>query len=178
MKNKKCTMIIAVIFFLIGLYFTEISPFSANEVATYNGGYGTFDMKKYDIQSYKEVMNATTDFTIYWKYYMGDFIFIATFLNLMVQVIRGIHSDHFKKVKVAAYIFAIARGLVDLLENCMLMYLIYGYPNVKSNLITVCNAITQMKFAFLIGWILCFVLLEVLHQIEKRKIDRDVSIRN
>ena len=58
MKRIRGNMIIAVILFVAVLFLTELSPFSSRAVALVNGGYGTFDMKSYDANTFIRVMEA------------------------------------------------------------------------------------------------------------------------
>ena len=167
--NNRKYILVALLLFLGALYLCEFSPFSSRAVALVNSGYGTFDMKKYDAEIYLQVMNATTDFSAYWKYYMTDFIFIAAFLNFMVQLVRGFSGKYSNLIKRIAYVLAIARGLLDAVENIMLMYLIYEYPNADIGLVSVCNIITRVKFLAMRGWILCFIILSILGIIQRRR---------
>ena len=89
-SNKKHTITVAVVLFIAALFLTEYSPFSSRAVALCNGGYGTFDMKVYNSGIYQSVMHSTTDFGVYLKYYLCDFLFIAAFLNFMIQHTRGL----------------------------------------------------------------------------------------
>ena len=73
--------IISSALFAFGLYLTLLSPFSERAVAAFNGGYGVFDLKKYNADVIVSVMSATTNMGTYWKYYICDFIFLLSFLK-------------------------------------------------------------------------------------------------
>ena len=170
--------IISIVLFAFGLYLTLLSPFSGGAVAAINGGYGTFDLKKYDADVFLNVMKATSNVSLYWKYYVCDFIFTAVFLNYMIQMVRGFNGTFINKVKVAAYIFAVIRGLLDTSENIILLNQIYSYPKVNLMLIDLCNVITRIKFHFMRGWIACFVFIIIANIISKRRNHKNFKDEN
>ena len=50
-KRKIVSRIVIVALFLISLYFVEAGFCGSSVVAEYNNGFGTLDMKQYDVQS-------------------------------------------------------------------------------------------------------------------------------
>ena len=171
MESKKLLRrrIISIALFAFGLYLTLLSPFSERAVAAFNGGYGTFDLKKYNADVFVNVMNATSNMSACWKYYICDFIFTLVFLNYMIQILNGFNGKFINKVKAFSYVLAVIRGLLDMSENIILLNQIYSYPEINRMLIDACNAITRIKFHFMRGWIACFVLIIVVHIISKKK---------
>jgi len=95
-------------------------------VALINGGYGTFDMKKYDANIFESVMQATTDFGIYWKYYICYFVFSAAFFNFMFQLVNGFEGKWNGRIKIVSYVIAGIRGVLDMVENIILLNQIYN----------------------------------------------------
>ncbi len=176
MEKKKMIRrrIISIVLFTFALYLTEFSPFSGRAVALFNGGYGTFDMKKYDADVFVSVMNATSNVSIYWKYYICDFIFTAAFLNFMIQMVRGFKGELINKVKVLSYFLAVIRGMLDATENIILLNQIYSYPEINRMLIDVCNIFTKIKFHLMRGWIVCFVIM-LIFQILSNKKAKEIS---
>lgn len=171
MEDKKMVRrrIISIVLFVFALYLTEFSPFSGRAVALINGGYGTFDMKKYDADVFVSVMNVTSNVSMYWKYYICDFIFTAAFLNFMVQMVNGFQGEFINKVKVLSYVLAVIRGILDISENMILLKQIYLFPEINRMLIDTCNMITRIKFHFMRGWIACFVLMLIVQIISNKK---------
>lgn len=162
MKNHSLrNLLIALVLFVLATMLTELPPFGARAVALVNGGYGTFDMKTYGAQVYLQVMESTTDFSAYIKYYVCDFMFIAAFLNLMVCAVRMFSGTGiaFMAGRYVALGFAVARGLLDAVENGMLLYLIYGYPASDAHLADICNILTRIKFLCMRLWFVCFLVL-------------------
>lgn len=164
----RARIIIAVALFLGGLFLTELSPFSSRAVALVNGGYGTFDMKVYDAATFEKVMGSTKDFSIYWKYYICDFIFTAVFLNFMIQTVHGFHGKYIDQIKIVSYVFAAVRATLDITENIILLCLIYGFPEANSKIADVCNMITRVKFHFMRGWIVCFVAMIIISIVTRK----------
>lgn len=161
--------IISIVLFVFALYLTEFSPFSGRAVALINGGYGTFDMKKYDADVFAEVMNVTSSINIYWKYYICDFLFTAAFLNFMIQMVSGFNGNFINKVKLLSYVLAVIRGMFDISENIILLNQIYSFPKMNRMLIDTCNVITRIKFHFMRGWFACFALMLILQIVSNRK---------
>ncbi len=146
MKEKRYRIVLAVLLFMVGLFLTELSPWSAAAVAQCNGGYGTFDMKHYSAPVYRQIMHATTDFSVYWKYYICDFIFIGVFLYLMFQLVRVFGGERKGTVHWIAYGLAVVRAGLDAAENVILLVAIYRYPKVEDYVLTICNGVTRAKF--------------------------------
>lgn len=173
MDNKKLIrrIVIASVLFVVGLYLTELSPFSMKAVALTNEGYGVLDMTEYDADVFVKMMNASTDISLYWKYYVCDFVFTAVFLNFMIQMVSGFKAPKIKVIKIVSYVLASIRGLLDIVENSIMLNQIYTFPNVNRKLINACNDITRIKFHFMRVWIVCFILMIVLERVSKRKSD-------
>ena len=49
-QNRIIIRVVIVVMFLISLYMTEAGFWGSQVVATYNGGFGTVDMKSYDAE--------------------------------------------------------------------------------------------------------------------------------
>lgn len=169
MKEKSLLKrrIIAIVFFIFALYLTELSPFSMHAIAHTNEGYGVLDMKKYNSDVFINMMTASSNMGLYWKYYVFDFIFTAAFLNFMIQMVTGFKGQIINKVKIISYVLAVIRGLFDSVENCIMLNQIYSFPDVNSNLINACNTITRLKFHFMRGWIICFVAIIIIHIVQR-----------
>ncbi len=171
MKDKRSVrrIIISIVLFVIALCATELSPLSRHAISRTNDGYGVLDMTKYDSSDFIKMMESSKDIGVYWKYYVLDFIFTAAFLNFMIQMVSGFKGPVINRIKIASYIFAVIRGLSDIIENSIMLNQIYAFPNVDHSLINNCNMITQLKFLCLRGWVLCFCVMIILMQVNKRK---------
>lgn len=171
MKNKRMRIIFAIVLFLAALYLAEFSAFSSRAVEMINGGYGTFDMKSYDAKAFLQVMEATTDMAPYWKYYICDFLFVAAFLNLMIQLAHAFDGKLAKRLRPISYGLAIIRACLDIIENCILLSQIYSYPDYSQGLIETCNIITTVKFASMFCWVICFIIMLISQSLIKQ-VDR------
>lgn len=171
MDDKKLLRkrIIAIALFIAALCFTELSPFSRHAVSLTNGGYGVLDMTKYSSDVFVQMMNASKNMGIYWKYYVFDFVFTAAFLNFMIQMVSGFKGTVINRVKIISYVIAVIRALLDMTENGIMLNQIYSFPDVNHGLINICNTITRLKFHFMRGWFLCFLIMIVLQQVCKKR---------
>ena len=166
MDNKKSVRkrIIAIVLFVVALCFSLIE---IHAVALTNGGYGVLDMTKYNSDVFVKMMNASKDMGMYWKYYIFDFIFTAAFLNYMIQMVSGFKGPVINRIKILSYVIAVIRGILDMMENSIMLNQIYSFPDVNYNLINMCNIITRLKFHFMRGWFACLILMIVLGRVSK-----------
>lgn len=169
-KRNFILRVIAIVLFFMALYLTVLSPFSESAIELINGGYGTFDMKEYSADGFIHVMNATSDISLYWKYYICDFVFIFAFLNFMIQMVNGFKGNLINKVKIISYVLAAIRGILDAIENVILVNQIYSFPEINSDLINACNIITRIKFYFMRGWIASFIILIIMQIVSNRRV--------
>ena len=158
MDNKKTVRrrIVAFVLFIAALYF---SLMEIHEVALTNSGYGVLDMTKYNADVFVKMMNASEDISIYWKYYIFDFIFTAAFLNYMLQMASGFKGIVINRIRIISYVIAVIRGILDMAENSIMLNQIYSFPVVNYGLINVCNTVTRLKFHFMRGWFVCLLLM-------------------
>lgn len=161
MDKKKSVRkrIIAIVLFVAALCF---SLMEIHEVALTNGGYGVLDMIKYNADVFVKMMNASKDVGIYRKYYIFDFIFTAAFLNFMIQMANGFKGPVINRIKIISYVIAVIRGILDMVENSIMLNQIYSFPDVNYGLINMCNTITRLKFHFMRGWFVCLFLMLIL----------------
>jgi hypothetical protein len=167
MDNKRSTRkrIIAIVLFIAALCF---SLMEIHEVAITNGGYGVLDMKKYNADVFARMMNASKDMGIYRKYYIFDFVFTAAFLNFMIQMVSGFKGPVINRIKNISYVIAVIRGILDMVENSIMLNQIYSFPYVNHSLINMCNTITRLKFHFMRGWFVCLILMIILGRVSKK----------
>ena len=62
---------------------------------------------------------------------------------------------------------AVIRGILDMMENSIMLNQIYSFPDVNYDLINMCNIITGLKFHFMRGWFVCLILMIVLGRVSK-----------
>lgn len=165
-KRKMIVGVVLFILFAISLYFVDYSRFGSSEVAKYNEGYGTVDMKSYNGDVVQEVLTKMTQegINVYKTYYWVDGIFIVFFglLQCYVSVlIYGFTSKRY--VKILACVFPIGRGICDIIENALLYITLCTFPNVDTSLVGAANIFTTVKL-----WSIRLWLLEVLFGIVLR----------
>lgn len=173
MKSKKWIPIVIVLLFGISFYFVEFSSYSSSEIAKYNNGYGTFDMKTYDAEQVNQVLSnmKPKGFTVYRQYFVCDYVFILTFgalqLYLTYIVFTWVKS---KKVKGIMYAIPILRGIFDFVENTLLLLVLKHFPGAINSLVKVSNLATQGKLWCIRIWC-ATLLIGIAGMIYSKKID-------
>lgn len=165
-KTNKLLYFFIIIGFLLTLYWVEASPWGSYAAAQCNGGYGTFDMKNYNVDSVTQILEGMTaeGYDIYYHYYMGDYLFIIFFGLLQAIILKGIYG----KLKTGVifgkqmYLFAmgitVLRGVVDFMENTLLVITLRQYPQVHERMITTASMCTQIKLWCIRLWVLSVLL--------------------
>lgn len=146
--------------FAITLYWVEISPWSSTELAKFNNGYGTFDMKSYDVLTVYKVLDQMKPkgFTIYERYFIGDYLFILALGILQILIL--LHAFSWSKSRLLRlFIISIpvARGLCDIMENSLLLTVLLTYPQKHEHMVTISNKATFMKLHLITLWLLLFL---------------------
>jgi hypothetical protein len=145
---------------MLVLYWVEGSSWSSRVVAQYNGGYGTFDMKSYDVHIVESVLAsmAPEGFKASYRYYMGDNLFIIFFGLIQCVISQLIYYSLKSKIKIARIIFVLSfiililRGIADLIENTMLVYTLMKYPAINERMIDVASIATNIKLSCITVW--------------------------
>ena len=89
-----------IILFIITLYLVNYSPWSSAEIAKYNNGYGTFDMKSYNSDIVYNVLDHMEyqGLEIYQKYFIGDYLFALVYVALqLILLVNAYNWFRFKK---------------------------------------------------------------------------------
>lgn len=175
-KRKVIVGVILFIMFAISLYLVDYSRFGSREVAKYNGGYGTVDMKAYDSEIVQNVLSGMTQdgIDVYKTYYWVDGIFIV-FFGLFQCFISAITYGFVqrKSMKNIVHLFPILRGICDTIENTLLYITLCTFPNIDTSLVGAANIFTAVKLCTIRLWILeilvGFVLSMIIKINEKRK---------
>ncbi|MCI7791967.1 MAG: hypothetical protein MR531_14535 [Lachnospiraceae bacterium] len=175
-KRKVIVGAILFILFAISLYLVDYSKFGSGEVAKYNDGYGTVDMKAYDNEMVQHVLSGMTQegIDVYKTYYWVDGIFII-FFGLLQCFISAITYGFVqrKSMKILVHLFPILRGICDTIENTLLYITLCTFPNIDSSLVGAANIFTMVKLWTIRLWmleILVGIVLSMMIKInEKRK---------
>lgn len=173
-KTNKFVNVIIIIGFLITLYWVEVSPWGSQAVARYNAGYGTFDMKNYDVSGVEYVLGNMEEegFQVYYNYYLGDYLFIP-FLGIIQAIISNKIYRSSKvnmPIKSVGYWFStvviILRGIADFIENTLLLVALMRYPNIDTILINIASLCTQVKLLCIRIWLLSILIGIIIKGIE------------
>lgn len=155
-RNVVVGMILFVLF-AISLYFVDYSQYGSAEVAKYNEGYGTFDMKTYDSDTVQTVLSkmTTEGIQVYKNYYLVDGIFIIFFG--LFQCFISLRTYSFIKglsPKLFICFLPIMRGFCDIIENALIYRTISTFPNIDTSMIGIANVFTLIKLWTIRVWIL------------------------
>ncbi|BBF44887.1 hypothetical protein lbkm_3626 [Lachnospiraceae bacterium KM106-2] len=174
MQLKWYVWMFTIFAFLFALYLLELSPWSAHQVAKYNDGYGTFDMKKYNASDVRRVLSKMKPegFTQSYRYYICDSLFILFYGLFQIVISLAIyHKANGSKLYLLLAILAIAvpvlRGIFDGIENGLLVYTLKSYPDLNTTLITIASLATKCKLLCIQLWmILCGIgiLMNLVHR--------------
>lgn len=176
-RTGRVVNIIIIIGFFCTLYWVEISSWGSQAVARYNAGYGTFDMKDYDMNSVELVLGNMEEegFRIYYHYYIGDYLFIIFFGLTQVMISKKTcKGKGVLPINRGIYKFSIAaiiiRGIADFIENTLLVITLIQYPDTNRILITTATISTQVKLYCIMVWgasILLSIIIKCIENIRK-----------
>ena len=160
-ENGIIIRIIITLLFLISLFFVEAGFCGSSVVAKYNNGFGTIDMKYYDMQTVQNALSPMNEkgIAIYKLYYLMDFIFVLFFGAFQIMLINDVFS--FEKNKLTTIIIfsvPILRGMCDTIENIILLWTLYTYPKINELAISISAKFTLVKLMCIKVWILLIVI--------------------
>lgn len=156
-REKKGLGIILFLLFVLSFYLVEFGIAGDSVVAMYNNGFGTFDMKPYNVTVIQDVLSQMNSdgIKVYQTYYIFDFFFILMFG--LFQCYLSVRLFKWWKIKYAAAVVCvipIARGLFDAIENVMLLSVLFSYPKCNVGVIGFSYAMTRVKFICIRLWML------------------------
>lgn len=141
--------------FLISLYFVEAGFCGSRVVAKYNNGFGTLDMKKYDVLSVQKVLSTMSrkGIEVYKLYYLMDYIFILFFGVFQIMLIYDVYSfNENRLIKTVIIGIPILRALCDMIENAVLLRTLFTFPKVNEIAISISSFFTQTKLWCIKVW--------------------------
>ena len=154
-KREIIIRVSIILLFLISLYFVEAGFCGSSVVAEYNNGFGTLDMKKYNVLSVQKALSAMSQegIKIYKLYYLIDYVFVLFFGAFQVMLIYDAYSFNENKLVKAVIIgIPILRGLCDIVENAILLRTLYTFPKVNEVAISIASFFTKTKLWCIKGW--------------------------
>ncbi|WKY43547.1 hypothetical protein Q5O14_13000 [Eubacteriaceae bacterium ES2] len=152
--------------FLILLYWVEGGSWSSRAVAKYNDGYGTFDMKSYDVNTVEKVLSSMTPegYRISYRYYVGDYLFTVVWGLLQCMISGSVYSslNYSKNVTFVLFTLAIAlpilRGIADIIENTLLVVTLKHFPIINTKIIETAAMATKIKLGSIKTWALLILV--------------------
>ncbi len=171
MKRSTLTAIVFLLF-VLSLLPVEQGPWSSKEVAKYNHGYGTFDMKSYTPDIVYQVLDQmeSRGFDTYKKYFIADSIFTVIFCIFQVllqsQVYRWSKSKLLHGVLI---LLPLARMICDLFENTALYHVLQEYPQRQDTLVRFTSFVTHTKLSLVGLWMLLLITGYVISYIKRHQ---------
>jgi len=147
-----------ILLFLISFYLVEFGPFSSMQLAKHNNGYGTFDMKDYNLATVQEVLSTmdSEGFVIARNYYLCDGFFVVMLFIVEYQLGAFI-AKKINVIFIGMNIIAGMRGIMDFIENILLSSCIHSFPKINERIVFISGVITRVKFLMMGIWILMLV---------------------
>jgi len=178
-KLNSLVRILVIFGFLFTLYWVEVSPWGCQAVAEYNAGYGTFDMKTYDVTVVEHVLEDMEEdgFRVSFLYYLGDYLFII-FFGATQAIISQSLCRKWKKVYQVSMGIVFLRAMTDFIENTLLVFSLYQYPTVHRGMIMSASVCTQLKLWCIRFWLISLLIGVVVRILESvvshRKVGEDI----
>lgn len=172
-KDRIIIRVIVVVMFLISLYMTEAGFCGSQVVATYNGGFGTVDMKSYDAEVVRSALSpmGAEGLYVYKLYYLMDFMFVLCFGAFQIMLINDVFSfQKNRTVTIAITAVPVIRGLCDIVENVILLVTINTFPQINETAISVSARFTQAKLLCIRIWVILIlvgIILRIANRIRK-----------
>lgn len=156
-KNGIIIRVIITLLFLVSLYFVEAGFCGSSVIAKYNDGFGTVDMKNYDVKMVQNALSPMNEkgIKVYKLYYLVDFIFVLCFGAFQLMLVNDVFS--FERSKLITYIIfgvPIFRGICDIIENAILLWTLHTYPVINEMAISISAKFTSAKLMSIKIWIL------------------------
>lgn len=171
-NKKRMTVAGIFIFFILIIYWIEISPWSSAALADYSNGYGTFDMKSYDAQIVYDVLEQMQPrgFFVYTQYLIGDYLFILSFGALQIMLSLYAYSWTKRKNLIRFTVAVpVLRGICDFFENTLLLTVLKTFPVKKEELVYLSQMATKIKFMMIGIWSVTLIVGLLIKLRSKRK---------
>ncbi|MDO5559912.1 MAG: hypothetical protein Q4F95_09985 [Oscillospiraceae bacterium] len=116
----------------------------------------------------------STGMTLYYNYYICDFIFILAFGILQSLISKAIFKDRKSVLFRHAVVLISLRALCDSAENILLINIIRSYPTLNDTAVKISSVISTCKFAFMGIWF-AFLLAGTVTGIIRKRVHRQIN---
>ncbi|MDD6038973.1 MAG: hypothetical protein PUD20_09310 [bacterium] len=160
-KNGMIIRVFITLLFFVSLYFVEAGFCGSSVVAKYNDGFGTFDMKHYDVKTVQNVLSSMNQkgVAVYKRYYFMDFIFVLCFGAFQLMLTNDLFSfERSKLITLIIFGVPIFRGICDIIENAILLWTLHTYPRINELAISISAKFTAAKLMSIRIWALLIVI--------------------
>lgn len=158
-RMNRWVRVFVVMGFLLTLYWVEVSPWGCQAVAEYNAGYGTFDMKMYNVAMVEHALGDMEEegFRVSYLYYLGDYLFIL-FFGMTQAMLSHALCGKWKKAYQISIGAVYVRGMADFIENTLLVLTLCQYPTVHRGIIMSASICTQLKLWCIRIWLISLLV--------------------
>lgn len=159
-KKRVIVRIMIVAGFLVSLYFVEAGFCGSSVVAEHNGGFGTVDMKSYDVSVVQKALEPLGEkgMTVYRQYYGADFIFVIFFGAFQLMLSDIAYSWRKKKwISVMVFGVPVLRGICDIVENILLLRTLYTFPKISETAVSISAGFTTAKLLLIRCWVVLLI---------------------
>lgn len=155
-KKRMILRVVTVLCFLFSLYFVEAGVCGSSVVAEYNGGFGTVDMKSYDVSVVRSALEPMSQegLSVYKWYYVMDFLFVIFFGAFQLMISDAVFSKR-KRTITSVVIFGVPvlRGICDIVENVILLRTLFTFPQINETAISISAGFTAAKLLLIKCWV-------------------------
>lgn len=148
---------VGIIGFFICLAIMYFTPYGVHGIREYDPTFQMPDMKfHYNVEYIMQALNkiGVNGREAYSKYLVLDCVFVFCFGILMLTITNCLFAGFPYNI---LFVVCILRGLFDLLENCLLIFVLRNFNTVNTHLVSLCSYFTTFKFIMLYIWIIAVV---------------------
>lgn len=168
--KKKFLKLIIYVCFVFTLFLVEATNVGEMGLKKYSSSFEIFDMMfKYNSDFVYSALSALTEQGIhhYIKLLFVDLIFIISFCYVQYDLTKIIIKKAKQKYKMI-FVFVLLRACCDIIENLLLLIILFNYPAQISYLVFLSSTFTSIKFISLGFWIMSIVVIIFLNLFQKK----------
>jgi len=168
--KKKFLKLIIYVCFVFTLFLMEATNVGEMGLKKYSSSFEIFDMMfKYNNDFVYSALSALTEQGIhrYIKLLFVDFIFIISFCYVQYDLTKIIIKKAKEKYKMI-FVFVFLRACCDIIENLLLLIILFNYPAQISHLVFLSSTFTSIKFISIGLWIISIVVIIFLNLFQKK----------
>ncbi|MDO5294799.1 MAG: hypothetical protein Q4F05_18855 [bacterium] len=160
MKNKRLNLL-SIVLLCVMLFIMYGTNIGVPGITQYWSGFKLFDMQLlYSVDTFKETLSkiGMDGIRHYLYYFAVDFGFILTLFWVQYEITESVTKGKQFQCKIIL-VFAMMRGLLDIVEDILLALLLK--EKISVTVVPIASFITSLKFCCLFGWIILVLFLAI-----------------